>query len=84
MSDRSRLSAVLLCMSLGMFGAHRFYVRKTGTGVLYLLTFGIFGIGILVDLVMLLVGNFYDAAGKPVLVWAKAVDAEGKVLHYNV
>ncbi len=34
---------------LGIFGVHRFYLGKIGTGVLYLLTVGLFGIGIIYD-----------------------------------
>ena len=34
---------------LGVFGIHRFYQRKIGTGILYLVTFGLFFIGIIYD-----------------------------------
>jgi TM2 domain-containing membrane protein YozV len=40
-----------LCLTfLGMFGVHRFYLGKIGTGLLYLLTFGLLGVGYLYDL----------------------------------
>lgn len=38
---------------LGLCGIHRFYLGRTWTGLLYLFTFGIFGVGQLVDLVRL-------------------------------
>jgi TM2 domain-containing membrane protein YozV len=41
--------AWLLLTFLGVFGIHRFYMGKWGTGVLYLLTVGLLGIGILYD-----------------------------------
>lgn len=50
----------------GVLGVHRFAVGKIGTGFLYLLTGGLFGIGALVDFVMLLCGTFTDASGKKI------------------
>ncbi len=41
--------AWLLLTFLGFFGAHRFYQRKWGTGILYLLTVGLIGLGVLYD-----------------------------------
>lgn len=40
----------LLLTFLGIFGIHRFYMGKWITGILYLLTGGLFGIGLLYDL----------------------------------
>jgi len=34
----------------GFLGVHRFYMGQLGMGFLYLLTFGLFGIGAIVDL----------------------------------
>lgn len=42
--------AWLLLTFLGVFGLHRFYMEKWLTGLLYLLTFGCFGIGVFYDL----------------------------------
>lgn len=84
MSEKSRLVTLLLCWLFGLFGGHRFYVGKTGTGLVWLFTLGCLGIGLLIDLIMILLGKFYDAQNKPVLVWFRNCDAEGKVLSYSV
>lgn len=68
-SAKSRLVALLLCFFLGWTGAHRFYVRKFGTGILMLLTAGGLGLWILIDLVSIMCGLFRDQAGQRLLTW---------------
>lgn len=57
------LITLLLCLFCGGIGIHRYYVGKIGTGILYTLTLGIFGIGTLVDLIKIVLGKFTDKNG---------------------
>ncbi len=41
--------AWILLTFLGLFGVHRFYLGKWCTGILYLVTLGLFGIGLIYD-----------------------------------
>lgn len=46
--------AFLLCFFFGYIGVHKFYEGKAGFGILYIFTFGLFGIGCIIDLINIL------------------------------
>jgi len=68
-SEKSRGVALALAAILGPFGAHRFYVGKTGTGVLMLCTLGGAGLWYLYDLILVAGGSFRDSDGRLVSRW---------------
>jgi hypothetical protein len=70
-SSFKRLWALLLSAGsfFGVCGLQRFYVGKIGTGILWFLTGGIFGIGQIIDVIMILVGQFKDRYGLPLVIW---------------
>ena len=51
---KNKWVAFLLCLLLGFLGAHKFYEGKTGMGLIYLCTMGLFGIGWILDCVLIL------------------------------
>jgi CRISPR/Cas system CSM-associated protein Csm3 (group 7 of RAMP superfamily) len=59
-----QIVALILCILLGLIGIHRFYLGYTGLGILYLLTFGLFGIGWIIDLVLLIIPNGLTPKGR--------------------
>lgn len=84
-SPKSRLATTLLAFFLGTFGAHRFYIGKTGTAIVMLvltiigipLCFVIVGFALLaavgiwtlVDFIFAVSGNMKDSNGKPIKNW---------------
>lgn len=48
---KDKLTALLLCIFLGEWGIHRFYEGRIGTGILWMFTFGLFGLGWLYDII---------------------------------
>lgn len=53
-SERNWATCFLLFLFLGWLGAHRFYVGKIGTAILYIITLGGAGIWAIVDFILYL------------------------------
>lgn len=68
-SDKQKLTAGLLQIFLGSFGAGRFYIGDTGIAIAQIaatwLTCGIGGIWPLIDGIMMLTGSVQDPHGRP-------------------
>lgn len=60
-------TTLLLAILVGGFGVHRFYVGKTETGIIWLLTGGCLGFGTIYDVIMLAMGQFTDGNGLPIV-----------------
>ena len=64
-SEKNRWIALLLCVFLGFFGVHYFYVGKIGKGILYFFTCGLFGFGWFIDMIIIICGSFKDSNNLP-------------------
>jgi len=54
----------VICWLVGVLGIHRFMLGHTGIGVLMLLTGGVCGILVIVDLIRILTGSLKYADGR--------------------
>ena len=61
---QSKIVMALICWFVGMLGIHRFMLGHTGIGVLMLLTGGLCGILVIVDLIKILTGSLKYADGR--------------------
>ena len=80
-SSFKRFWALLLCaagMSGFPAGLHRFYAGKIHTGILWFLTCGMFFIGQIIDMIMIVTGQFKDRYGKPLVVWLDEKELGGE------
>lgn len=68
-SDKSRGVTFVLAILLGVFGAHRFYAGKVGTGLLQLGTLGGLGVWYLYDVILVASGGFTDKDGRRISRW---------------
>jgi hypothetical protein len=71
-SPAKRFWALVLAIGgpfVGLNGLHRFYVGKIGTGILWLFTGGLAGIGQFIDIIMIAIGQFEDKNGLPLVHW---------------
>jgi TM2 domain-containing membrane protein YozV len=84
-SPKSRLAVTLLAWFLGIFGAHRFYLGKTGTAVVMLILgiigcatswiivgyffLGAVGIWALIDFIYAVAGKMKDKEGRLITKW---------------
>ena len=59
----SKVAAIIITLFLGGLGVHRFMAGKIGTGIIWLITGGCFGIGWLIDLIKVCTGNFKKKDG---------------------
>lgn len=68
-SPHSRAVTLAFAGIFGVFGAHRFYTGRTGSGVLQAVTLGGLGVWALYDCIIIATGNFRDGRGRRVLNW---------------
>jgi len=62
-SIKDKWVVLILAILLGWLGVHRFYVGKIGTGIVYLFTGGLFFMGVIVDVILILTDSFTDKSG---------------------
>lgn len=74
------LAVFFLSFMWGMFGVDRFYLGKIGTGILKLITFGGFGLWVLIDLVLIMSGSMRDRAGRPMREYERYKKFAGKTV----
>lgn len=55
MKNKNIIVDFILCLLFGYLGVHKFYEGKNNLGILYLCTLGLFGIGWLIDIVVLFI-----------------------------
>ena len=71
-TEKTILPTFLLFLILSWpLAAHRFYLRRYASAVLFIITFAGFGICWIVDFILIVTGNMKDDFGNQVKVWVE-------------
>jgi hypothetical protein len=70
-------------LGIPLAGLQRFYVGKIGTGILWFLTGGVFLIGQLIDVIMILSGQFKDRYGMPLVIWHNESEPDARKVGFK-
>lgn len=62
-SDKSKKTALILCIFLGIVGAHYYYVGRFGRGLLATFTLNFMMFGWIADIIKIASGKFTDNVG---------------------
>jgi len=69
-SEKRILPTFLLFIVLSWpFGAHRFFLRRYASAILFIITIGGCGIWWIIDFILIVTGSMKDGEGKPVKLW---------------
>ena len=69
-SEKRILPTFLLFIVLSWpFGAHRFFLRRYASAILFIITIGGCGIWWIIDFILTVTGSMKDDEGKPVKLW---------------
>ena len=69
--QRHFLAVFFISFMWGTFGVDRMYLGKWGTGILKLVTFGGFGLWVVVDIILIMTGAIRDKQGREMLQFAE-------------
>jgi TM2 domain-containing membrane protein YozV len=65
-SEKSWLVTLLLCVTFGYLGIHRFYTGHFFIGLIELFSLGGFGILWFLDMILIIIGSYKDRNGVPI------------------
>ena len=72
-SNKDWFINLILALLGGYIGLHNFYCNRVGKGFFYILTRGFFGIGVLLDLILIVMKKYKDG-NRAVICQSKILD----------
>ena len=69
-SEKRILPTILLFLVLSRpLGAHRFFLKRYASAILFIITIGGFGIWWIIDFILIVTGSMKDDRGQVVKIW---------------